>query len=62
VQRIAVCLWQFPRCFGLLQAACAIPRPGLKQSEPGLFCLVLATDGAVARTAVVASRCFLPDS
>lgn len=51
-----------PRCFGLLQAACAIPRPGLKQSERGLFCLVLATSGAVVRTAVLACRCFLHDS
>ena len=46
----------------MLQAACAIPPPGLKQSEPRLFCLVLATSGAVARTAVVACRRFLQDS
>jgi hypothetical protein len=38
------------------------PRPGLKQREPGLFGLVLATSGAVARTAVVACRRFLQDS
>ena len=54
-------LWQFPRCLGLLQAACAIPGPG-KQREPGLFGLVLAISGAVVRTAVVACRRFLQDS
>jgi hypothetical protein len=38
------------------------PRPELKHREPGLFGLVLATSGAVARTAVVACRRFLQDS
>jgi hypothetical protein len=38
------------------------PPARLKQSEPGLFSLVLAASGALASTAGVACRRFLQDS
>jgi hypothetical protein len=60
--RIPVGLWQFPRWLGVATGGLRHPRPGLKQRDPGIFGLVLATSGAVVRTAVVACRPFLHDS
>jgi hypothetical protein len=46
---------QFPRCFGLLQAACVIPRPGLKQSErSSVWCWPFNTANAVIARRILA--------